>query len=182
MNRASTLRGCGAGTLLVVLGALRAATAPAVDLGAVFADPPASTKPWVYWYWINGNISKEGIRADLADMKRVGIGGAFIMDGSIYLPPGPVRYGTDAWHAHVQHAITVGAELGVEIGIMNCAGWATSGGPWNDLDRSMKQLGWSDPRARSSGRIAFATWRHFTAADPLVDSGLLGPVRLIGTE
>ena len=133
-------------------------TAATPDLARLFANPPASTKPWVYWYWINGSISKDGISADLRDMARVGIGGAFIMDGSIYLPPGPVRYGSDAWHAHVQHAIAVGAEVGVEIGIMNCAGWATSGGPWNDLDQSMKQLVWSETivagGARWRGRLA----------------------------
>jgi len=57
----------------------------------------------VWWHWINGNITKEGIRADLEDMKRVGIGGAQILDVEIYLPEGPVRYNSDSWHEHVQY-------------------------------------------------------------------------------
>lgn len=164
------------GPLLLLAGALPM-TGATSDLSLLFANPPASTKPWVYWYWINGNISKEGIRADLADMKRVGIGGAFIMDGSIYLPPGPVRYGTDAWHAHVQHAIAMGAELGVEIGIMNCAGWATSGGPWNDLDRSMKQLVWSETIVAGG-----AMWRGPLPAPPTVNVGYFRGVAVLAVR
>ena len=34
-------------------------------LDADFCNPPDLARPWVYWFWINGNISKEGITADL---------------------------------------------------------------------------------------------------------------------
>ena len=40
-----------------------------------FQNPPDSAKPRVWWHWMNGNITKEGIKADLEWMKRVGIGG-----------------------------------------------------------------------------------------------------------
>ena len=43
-----------------------------------FRNPPESTKPWTYWYWIDDNISKEGITKDLEAMAEVGIGEAFI--------------------------------------------------------------------------------------------------------
>jgi hypothetical protein len=61
-----------------------------------FANPPASARPWVYWFWINGNLTKEGITADLEAMQRVGIGGVLIMDvdGS---PQGKIAFGTEAW-------------------------------------------------------------------------------------
>ena len=45
-----------------------------------FRDPPKAARPWVYWMWLNGNISREGITADLEAMRRVGIGGALIME------------------------------------------------------------------------------------------------------
>jgi hypothetical protein len=108
-----------------------------------FKNPPPSANPWTFWFWVNGNVTKEGIRADLEDMKRVGIGGAMLFDGSMYIPPGPVRYGSDAWHEHVQYAIATADELGLQIGVMNCAGWATAGGPWISLEQSMKMLVWS---------------------------------------
>ena len=58
-----------------------------------FFNPPASAKPWVFWYWMHGAISKEGITADLEAMKQVGIGGAYLMtikDTSSVIPFQPV--------------------------------------------------------------------------------------------
>ncbi|GAG77469.1 unnamed protein product, partial [marine sediment metagenome] len=45
-----------------------------------FVSPPNSAKPRVWWHWMNGNITKEGIKADLHWMKRVGIGGLHKVD------------------------------------------------------------------------------------------------------
>lgn len=47
----------------------------AVPLEQQFLDPPNSARPRVWWHWINGNITKDGIAKDFACMKRVGIGG-----------------------------------------------------------------------------------------------------------
>ena len=44
-----------------------------------FVHPPDSAKPWVFWYWMHAAVSKEGITADLEAMKKVGIGGAYLM-------------------------------------------------------------------------------------------------------
>jgi len=30
-----------------------------------------------------------------------------------------------------------------------------------------------------NGRIAFTTWKHYTKNSPLLESGLIGPVKLI---
>ncbi len=121
--------------------------AAADPLAAGFASPPADARPLVWWHWVNGNISRAGIAADLADMKRVGLAGAQMFDVSIYLPPGPVRYGTEAWHEHVQHAIRTAAKLGLEFHAMNTPGWSASGGPWVTPERSMKKLVWSETTA-----------------------------------
>lgn len=43
------------------------------DLQRVFASPPAETKPWVFWYWMYGNVTAEGITADLEAMADSGI-------------------------------------------------------------------------------------------------------------
>jgi len=50
-----------------------AAQGDALERG--FTDPPESARPRVWWHWLNGNVTKEGITADLEWMKRVGIAG-----------------------------------------------------------------------------------------------------------
>ncbi len=135
------------------------------ELQIGFRNPPPEARPLVWWHWINGNVTKEGIRADLEDMKRVGIGGAQILDVEIYLPKGPVRYGSDSWHEHVQHAIKTAADLGLELDIANSSGWSGSGGPWITPDRAMKKLVWTETKtkggavsvklAQSPGKLGF---------------------------
>ena len=46
-----------------------------------FVDPPASARPHTWWHWMNGNITREGITADLEAMARVGLGGANLQRG-----------------------------------------------------------------------------------------------------
>jgi alpha-L-rhamnosidase len=51
------------------------ATKPADPLLGGFIHPPQSARPLVWWHWMNGNISKEGIKLDLEWMHRVGVAG-----------------------------------------------------------------------------------------------------------
>lgn len=114
------------------------------SLESGFGQPPQIAKPLVWWDWVNGSITKEGIKADLTDMKRAGIGGVQLFDLLLYMPEGPVRYGSDLWHEHVQYAIKTADSLGLEFHIMNCPGWSASGGPWITPEKSMKKLVWTE--------------------------------------
>ena len=62
-----------------------------------FREPPQEAKPHVWWHWMNGNVSKAGITADLEAMASAGIGGAQIFDVSDGICPGPVVFNSDAW-------------------------------------------------------------------------------------
>src|ERR1700743_277535 len=44
-----------------------------------FLHPPEAAKPWIFWYWMQASVTKEGIKADLQAMKYEGIGGAYLM-------------------------------------------------------------------------------------------------------
>lgn len=49
------------------------AVTPHEEVGALeagFHAPPDSAKPWAFWWWLNGNVTKEGITRDLEEMKR----------------------------------------------------------------------------------------------------------------
>jgi hypothetical protein len=104
-----------------------------------FLNPPNDARPWVYWFWINGNITKEGITADLEAMQRVGIGGVLIMevDGS---PQGPVAFGTETWKEMFRFTCVEANRLGLEIVMNDGAGWTGSGGPWNTPENSMQHV------------------------------------------
>jgi hypothetical protein len=133
--------------------ALPAASA-ADALARGFTQPPDSTKPWCYWYWITDNISREGITRDLEAMARVGIGEAFI--GNIYLEDvrrGSVPALTEEWWGLVEHAIREGGRLGVDIGLFNCPGWSQSGGPWVRAEQAMRYLVCHERRVRGPARL-----------------------------
>jgi len=70
--------------LLGQAGSLVAQAPDALERG--FEDPPDSARPRVWWHWLNGNVTKEGITADLEWMKRVGIAGMQMFDGSLGVP------------------------------------------------------------------------------------------------
>jgi hypothetical protein len=112
------------------------------DLEQVFSNPPESTKPWCYWYWLNDNISKEGITKDLEAMAKVGIGEAFIgniLDETI-VTRGNVKVLTNEWWAMVEHAIREADRLGIKVGLFNCPGWSQSGGPWVKPEQAMRYI------------------------------------------
>ena len=105
-----------------------------------FQNPPESTRPAIYWYWMNEHVSKEGITKDLEAMARVGIGEVFI--GNIYEggTPGKLKTLSPEWKECMQHAIKEGTRLGIDISLFNSPGWSQSGGPWVKPEQSMRYL------------------------------------------
>ena len=57
-----------------------------VTLEDQFRNPPNSARPRVWWHWMNGNITQDGIAKDFAWMKRVGIGGMQNFDANLMTP------------------------------------------------------------------------------------------------
>ncbi len=105
-----------------------------------FLHPPDSARPWVNWFWLDGNITRKGITADLQAMRRVGIGGVLLMDVTQKIPPGPVKFGSQKWHDLLKHAVSEAARLGLKFSINNGPGWTGSGGPWITPALSMQVL------------------------------------------
>jgi hypothetical protein len=119
-------------------------TAPLLgsDLSAQFVKPPASARPWVYWFWNNGNVTKAGITADLEAMQRAGIGGVIIMDvvERFAPPPGPADFMNAEWQELFRFAVSEAHRLGLEINMTNGPGWCGSSGPWITPEFSMQKL------------------------------------------
>ncbi len=111
------------------------------SLESGFVSPPTSARPQTWWHWMNGNVSKAGITADLEAMAEIGLGGASLFDiGSdgCKIPEGEVRFNSPEWFDTVKHAASEARRLGLELCLPNCSGWSSSGGPWNFPENSMK--------------------------------------------
>ncbi|MBI4559252.1 MAG: hypothetical protein HY706_16830 [Candidatus Hydrogenedentes bacterium] len=123
------------------------------NLRAGFAHPPDSARPWVYWFWLNGNITREGITADLEAMERVGIGGVLIMEVDQGTPVGPVDFMSDRWRELFQHVVAEAERLGLEVNMNDDAGWNGSGGPWIKPEQSMQKVVWTETEVEGPKRF-----------------------------
>ena len=108
-----------------------------------FVNPAEQVQTSVYWYWISGNISEEGVKKDLYSMKEAGINRAFIgnigLEG-IQTPYKTVPFYSEEWWKILHAALKTATELGIEIGIFNSPGWSQSGGPWVKPEQAMRYL------------------------------------------
>src|SRR4051812_12860879 len=80
-------------------------------LARAFAEPPPTARPWVYWMWMDGNIDKAAVTADLEAMKRVGIGGALIIDVDQEMPHGRVKFFDAQWKEIFRHTVAEAKRL-----------------------------------------------------------------------
>lgn len=120
-----------------------------------FLNPSQSAKPWVFWYWMHGAVSKAGITADLEAMKEVGIGGAYLMpikDTVSTIPFQPVvRQGTPEWWSMVQYSMQEAKRLGLQLAMHFSDGFALGGGPWITPELSMQKLVWTKTYVTNEG-------------------------------
>ena len=136
---------CSAAALLLLTVSLVCHGAePAPQLEKGFVRPPEAARPWVYWFWLNGNITREGITADLEAMKRVGIGGVLIMEVDQGAPVGPIAFMSPRWRELFKHVAAEAWRLGLEVNMNDDAGWNGSGGPWIKPEQSMQKVVWSE--------------------------------------
>ncbi len=119
-----------------------------------FSRPPASDRPWVYWFWKNGNISREGITADLKAMRQVGIGGVILMEVALTVPPGEVTFFGSRWREMFKHAVSEANRLGLVISMNSAPGWTGSGGPWVKPEQSMQKVVASETHVSGPRRFA----------------------------
>ena len=132
--------------LLLCISAVQAQNKPD-PLKSGFENPPAGARPRVWWHWMNGNITKEGIKLDLEWMHRVGIGGFQNFDAALATPQvvdHRLAYMTPEWKDAFKYATVLADHLGLEEAIAGSPGWSESGGPWVPPSQGMKKYVWSE--------------------------------------
>ncbi len=96
---------------------------------------------------MSGNITKEGIKADLEWMKRSGIAGFQNFDAGLNTPQIVEKrlvFMTPEWKEAFKYTATLADQLGLEMAIAGSPGWSESGGPWVTPAQAMKKYVWSE--------------------------------------
>jgi alpha-L-rhamnosidase len=180
-------------TLLVFPGTLLAASGDSLE--ASFLNPPETAKPQTWWHWVDGNVSKDGITADLEAMKRVGISKAYICNVGQGFPTGPASFMSQQWLDDYKFAADEAERLGMKLGFHNSPGWSSSGGPWVKPEYAMQTVVTSEIHPQGGKRfvgllplppikdgfyrdiavLAFPTCSNDVRIDDLDDKGLFSP-------
>jgi hypothetical protein len=120
-----------------------------------FVNVPDDAKPWVYYWWLKGNVTKEQITRDLEEMQQKGIGGILLFDSRGYHDdfdsknhvPVPLKikyeFMSPEWREMVRHTINEAARcnIKVSINIANTGGHLR--GVWDMKEDGPKELIWS---------------------------------------
>ncbi|MCP5522863.1 MAG: hypothetical protein H7A46_15095 [Verrucomicrobiales bacterium] len=112
----------------------------AASLPDSFREPPDAARPGVYWYFMDGNLSREGMTRDLESMKAAGLGHLVFLEVNVGVPRGPVDFLSPEWQDLFAHAVKEAERLGIEITLGAGPGWTGSGGPWVKPEQSMQHL------------------------------------------
>ena len=115
-----------------------------------FRNPPPGYRPEVFWDWMGGLLSREGITKDLESLSRAGVGGVLVMQMPDQLAgvvqvrfrdyPGKVKCLSDEWFALANHAAKEADRLGLRLSFLMCPGWSHCGGPWIKPEKGLKIL------------------------------------------
>ena len=132
-------KGLRASALLVVFAIVASVVTAGPSLEEMFANPPDSARPWVYWYFMDGNTTREGMKADLDAMKEAGIGGVLILEIGAGRPRrGPVEFLSPKWLELFGYAIAEADRLGIEVAVGTGPGWCGAGGKSVKPDDAMQ--------------------------------------------
>ena len=111
-----------------------------------FQHPSRAARPYVWWHWMDGEVSLDGIRKDLLWMDGAGIAGFHQFDaGGVNMPkaaPFKRPYLSDSWKEAYRYAIALADSLGMEVTVASAPGWSSTGGPWVAPEDAMKKLEW----------------------------------------
>jgi len=112
-----------------------------------FKSPPQDAKPQVWWHWMYGNITREGITKDLEMLNKLGIGGVTQFHNAFDnkwkkrgSPRGPIRFMSKEYREMIQYSLEECQRLDMTMGLQICDGFSQTGGPWVKPETGMRAL------------------------------------------
>ena len=131
---------------MAMLSLSPAAEAQVDRMQSEFLNPPSEARPQVWWHWMNGNITRDGIYKDITWMHRAGITGFHVFDAGIGTPQiveKRITYMTPEWKECLRYSLHLADSLGMSVTIPSSPGWSNTGGPWVTRRDAMKKIVWS---------------------------------------
>ena len=131
-----------------------------------FANPPATARPWVYYWQLKGNTSKELITRDLENMKEIGVGGLLVFDSRRYwddfdskthVPvPLEIKYEfmSPEWVDMMSWLVSEAARLGLQVSFNISDSGGQLRGPWDMKELGPRELVWSEGNINGPKHIA----------------------------
>ena len=112
-----------------------------------FMSPDRVHYPETWFHYIGGNVSHEGITADLEAIASAGISGVQMFHGQFGgrwpATTDSIACLSENWDAAVRHTAEESKRLGLRFSMQNCPGWAMSGGPWIKPENAMRNIVYS---------------------------------------
>lgn len=157
-------------------------------LSAAQAEPTTQVvnngKPFSFWYWMYGAVTKPAIRADLEGMKAVGLRGTYLMPirGTDERPEfkGTAQQLTPQFWDAVEYAMHCADSLGLELGVHICDGFALAGGPWFSPEESMQKIVWKDTIVDVSADIRKGIRNKVKKNNPIILNSIPGATDIAG--
>lgn len=135
--------------LLIYCISINLSCADSKQLAKGFRNPPQSAGIRCFWWWLNGNVTRQAITRDLEEMKKKGFSGALIVDaggasqwGNKQVPAGPAFASTE-WRELFRYAVSEADRLGLELSLNIQSGW-NLGGPNVTKEMAAKKLTFSE--------------------------------------
>ena len=122
-------------------------------------SPQDAFRPETWFHLIGGNVSREGLTADLEAIKAAGIGGIQLFHGQMGKAeawpgvPEQIPCLGEKWDGMISHVADECGRLGLSFKMQNCPGWSMSGGPWITPENAMRELVFSRTDVAGGGSV-----------------------------
>ena len=114
----------------------------------MFREPAKHFRPQIWYHFISGNITAEGVKADMKAIHEAGFSGIQLFHEHRGGEPWPgmdnqVKCLSQEWDSLIRKVAEECQRYGLKFTMQNCPGWAMAGGPWIEPRNAMRHLVWS---------------------------------------
>jgi hypothetical protein len=137
-------------------------------LSTGFKNPPSRARPFVYHWWLGGNVDTARLREEILSLHKAGIAGFTIFeigseDTKLY-KPGPAFLGRESLEI-IKYAVTLAGTLGMEVGLNTASSW-NAGGAWISPEHAAKSIYFSKQEISSESVMVSLPFPDIPVTDP----------------